>query len=177
DVQNMYYSARNIFQKKVNFENIVKDAVGKRKLVRAIAYAVGTKTAEEQPFIDALQSTGIETRQKVLAEYDSGQKKADWDVGIAIDAIKMLDMVDVVVLVSGDGDFIPLVEYIQSRGRIMETYSFRETTSSKLLEHVDFYTNLSDNKKRYLISTPSRYQSKRDKNKPHDSDAEDEEDF
>ncbi|MFH1142078.1 MAG: NYN domain-containing protein, partial [Candidatus Uhrbacteria bacterium] len=78
------------------------------------------------------------------------------DVGIAVDAIKILDMVDAIVLVSGDGDFIPLVEYIEARGRIMEVVAFRETTSSRLVERVDKYTNLSENKKRYLITTPQK---------------------
>jgi len=153
DTQNMYYSARNVFNHKVNFGNIVKDAVGDRKLVRAIAYVVSTKTGEETPFFEALKNLGIETKEKELMEYASGLKKADWDVGIAVDAIKMLDMVDVVVLVSGDGHFIPLVEYMKNRGRIVEVSAFRETTSSRLIEAVAKYTNLSENKRRYLIVT------------------------
>ncbi len=152
DTQNMYYSARNVFNRKVSFGNIVKDAVGDRKLVRAIAYVVSTKTGEEAPFFEALQKLGIETKEKELMTYASGLKKADWDVGIAVDAIRILDMVDVVVLVSGDGDFIPLVEYVKNRGRIMEVAAFRETTSTRLTEAVDKYTNLSDNKRRYLIT-------------------------
>lgn len=152
DTQNMYYSARNVHNRKVNFGNIVRDAVRDRKLIRAIAYVVSTKTGEEAPFFEALQKLGIETKEKELMTYISGLKKADWDVGIAVDAIRILDMVDVVVLVSGDGDFIPLVEYIQSRGRIVESMSFRETTSTKLTEAVDSFTNLSDNKRKYLIT-------------------------
>lgn len=151
DTQNMYYSARNIFGKKVNFKNIVSEAVADRRLIRAIAYVVKTKTAEETPFFEALKKMGIELREKELMEYLSGHKKADWDVGLAVDAIRMLDMLDVVVLVSGDGDFRPLVEYAQSRGRIVEVIAFRETTSSKLIEAADRYTNLSENRRRYLI--------------------------
>lgn len=151
DTQNMYYSARHLFQRKVNFKSIVEDAVAGRKLIRALAYVVSTKGAEEQPFFDALQKAGIETREKELMEYASGHKKADWDVGIAIDVVQMLDVLDVVVIVSGDGDFIPLVEYIQHRGRIAEVMAFGETTSSSLTNFVDDYTDLSQNKKRFLI--------------------------
>jgi uncharacterized LabA/DUF88 family protein len=160
DTQNMYYSARNVFNRKVSFGNIVRDAVGDRKLVRAIAYVVTTKTGDEAPFHEALQNLGIETKEKELMEYASGLKKADWDVGIAVDAIKIMDMVDVVVLVSGDGDFIPLVEYIKNRGRIMEVVAFRETTSTRLTEAVDKYTNLSENKRRYLITNTRKPKSK-----------------
>lgn len=151
DTQNMYYSARYLFQRKVNFKSIVDDAVAERRLIRAQAYVVRTKEASEQPFLDALQKSGIETREKDLMEYASGHKKADWDVGLAIDVVQMLDMLDVVVIVSGDGDFIPLVEYIQSRGRIAEIMAFGETTSSALVRYVDDYIDLSQNKRRYLI--------------------------
>ncbi|MBI5369913.1 NYN domain-containing protein [Candidatus Uhrbacteria bacterium] len=151
DTQNMYYSARSLFQRKVHFKNIVEDAVAGRRLIRALAYVVSTKTAEEQPFFEALQKSGIETREKELMEYASGHKKADWDVGLAIDVVRMLDVLDVVVIVSGDGDFIPLVEHIQSRGRIAEVMAFGETTSTSLTNFVDDYTDLSKNKRRYLI--------------------------
>lgn len=155
DTQNMYYSARNAFSRRVNFKNIVTDAVQGRKLIRAIAYVVRTKTAEETPFFEALMKMGIELQEKELMEYDSGHKKADWDVGLAVDVIRMLDMLDVVVIVSGDGDFIPLVEYVRNRGRIVEIMGFGETTSTKLIESTQIYTNLSENKRRYLMSNRS----------------------
>jgi len=158
DTQNMYYSARYLYGRKVNFGNIVSDAVAGRKLIRAIAYVVSTKGQEEKPFFEALQKSGIELREKELMEYFSGQKKADWDVGLAVDVIRMLDMLDVVVIASGDGDFLPLVDYVKGRGRIVEVMSFRETTSSKLVEAVDRHTNLSDDKKRFLIG-PMRARS------------------
>jgi len=151
DTQNMYYSARNLYKRKVNFKNIVTDAVAGRKLIRAMAYVVSTEGGEEQPFFDALENAGIETRKKVLMEYPSGQKKADWDVGLAIDVVQMLDTLDVVVIVSGDGDFQPLVNYIQSCGRMVELMSFGKTTSTRLSEIVHDYTDLAENQRRYLI--------------------------
>ncbi len=174
DTQNMYYSARYLHKRKVNFKNIVEDAVAERKLIRAIAYVVKTKTAEEQPFFDALQKAGIELRQKDLMEYESGHKKADWDVGLAIDVVQMIDMLDVIVIASGDGDYLPLVEYVQSRGRMVEIMAFSETTSSSLLDYVDDYTDLSANKKRFLIG-PVAKQTKGKKSKGKDGQNEKEE--
>jgi len=165
DTQNMYYSARNLHKRKVNFKNIVEDAVSGRRLVRANAYVVRTQTEEERPFFEALQKAGIETREKDLQEYESGAKKADWDVGIAMDIVQMLDMLDVVVLASGDGDFIPLVEYCQSRGRMVELMAFGATTSTNLLDYVHDYTNLSENKRRYLIGPPAGRGSKKKEEK------------
>jgi len=151
DTQNMYYSARNLFKRKVNFKNIVLDAVADRKLIRATAYVVATEDGQEKPFFEALEKAGIEAVAKDLQEYASGAKKADWDVGLAIDVVKMLDMLDVVVLVSGDGDFQPLVEYVHSRGRMVEVMSFGQTTSGKLRAMAKDFTDLSANKRRYLI--------------------------
>lgn len=154
DVQNMYYSARNIYGSKVNFGNIVLKTLGDQRLVRAIAYTVSTKTGDELPFFEALHKMGIEVNTKELLEYDSGHKKGDWDVGITVDIIRMLDMLDVVIIVSGDGDYVPLGEYVKNRGRIFHVASFRESTSSKLVECADVYTNFSDDLPSFLINDP-----------------------
>lgn len=154
DVQNMYYSARNIYGSKVNFGNIVKAGIAHQQLVRAIAYTISTKTGDELPFFEALHKMGIEVNMKELLEYEGGQKKGDWDVGITIDIVRMLDMLDVVVLISGDGDFVPLGEYVKNRGRIFHVISFRESTSSKLVDCADVYTNLSDDLNTFLIRDP-----------------------
>ncbi|MFA5129010.1 MAG: NYN domain-containing protein [Patescibacteria group bacterium] len=152
DVQNMYYSAKNLYNAKVNFGNILETAVGNRKLIRAIAYVVKTKTGEEKVFFEALEKLGLETREKELMVYD-GAKKADWDVGICIDSIALAERLDVIVLVSGDGDFIPLVQYLKmNKGCRVESIAFRETTSTKLIETVDNFHDLSHDKRRYLIS-------------------------
>ena len=152
DTQNMYYSARNLYGARVNFKNIVEDAVAGRRLTRAIAYVVATKTGEERPFFEALKGAGIETKEKDLQIYAGGVKKADWDVGIAVDAIKLANKVDAIVLASGDGDFAPLIEYLSGiKGCLVEVMSFRETTSAKLLEVADSFTDLSQNKDRYLM--------------------------
>jgi uncharacterized LabA/DUF88 family protein len=151
DTQNMYYSARHLHSRKVDFNAVVERAVGDRRLFRQIAYVVTTKSGDERPFLEALERIGIELREKELKEYYSGQKKADWDVGLTVDVIRMLDMLDVVVIVSGDGDYVPLVSYCKSRGRAVEVMGFRETTATVLVEEADAYINMSDHKDTYLI--------------------------
>lgn len=151
DVQNMYYSAKNLFNKKVNFGNIVAEAVAGRKLIRSIAYVVRTETQDEQPFFEALYNLGIETREKDLQVYNSGFKKADWDVGLAVDAIRLSSSLDAIAIISGDGDYIPLVEYLRSMGKQVEVLAFGETTSSRLIESVDDFIDLSADKAKFLI--------------------------
>lgn len=151
DAANMYHSAKNLHGARLNFKGVVEAAVAGRQLVRAIAYVIKTKTGEEKPFFEALEAGGIEIKEKELQEFLGGAKKADWDVGIAVDAIRIGDVLDVVVLASGDGDFIPLLEYLKNQGRQVEVMGFRETTSSKLLEIADEFTDLSSDKRRFLF--------------------------
>ena len=160
DVQNMYYSAKNLFGAKVNFGNIVKEATAGRKLIRAIAYVVSTEGKEEQPFFDALYNVGIETKDKPLQIFWGGEKKADWDVGLAVDAIRFSPSLDAIVLVSGDGDYIPLVDYLKGQGKQVEVIAFGGTTSSKLIEEADDFIDLSQEKAKFLIAD-RRYVAKK----------------
>ena len=159
DVQNLYYSARSIYHKKVNFENILKDAVGNRTLIRAIAYVVKTEEFKEKTFFDALERIGYEIKAKDLQIFYGGNKKADWDVGLAMDAIELAARLDVIVIISGDGDYIPLVQHLKRAcGCKVEGMAFGKTTSSKLKLEVDRFTDLDGNN-RYLMS--SMYGEKR----------------
>ena len=148
DVSNMYHSAKNLFNKRVNFKEVLREAVSGRKLIRAAAYVVKTETEEETHFFEALSQQGFEVKMKELQIFAGGAKKADWDVGIAVDAIKLADKLDVIVLVTGDGDFLPLVSYLQNtKGCLVEVMAFRQTASSRLVEESDDFTNLSESSK------------------------------
>ena len=153
DTQNLYHSARNLYQSRVNFGAVLKDAVAGRKLVRAVAYVITTEAGDEKNFFEALAKLGIETKTKDLQIFAGGAKKADWDVGLAVDAIKMAPRLDSVVIISGDGDFIPLVEYLQTIGVQVEVVSFGKSTSGKLREAVDDFVDLSENPRKYLMGT------------------------
>ena len=89
DVQNLYHSAKHLFGAKVNFKRVVENALAGRKLIRAIAYDVEVDTKEKEAFLTALEKSGIEIRSKPLQEFAGGMKKGDWDVGLAMDAIKL----------------------------------------------------------------------------------------
>jgi uncharacterized LabA/DUF88 family protein len=152
DAQNLYHSAKNLYHARVNFGQIVKDSLAGRSLIRAVAYVITTEAGDEKAFFDALTKMGIETKTKDLQVFSGGAKKADWDVGLAIDAVKMAPKLDAVILVTGDGDFIPLVEYLQMHsGCQVEVVSFGKSTSSKLKEAVDDFIDLDDNPRKYLI--------------------------
>ncbi|MBI2609799.1 NYN domain-containing protein [Candidatus Giovannonibacteria bacterium] len=151
DAQNMYHSARSLFGARLNFKALLQTAVDGRQLIRAFGYVIRTKTGEEKPFIDALLKLGIETREKDLQEFFGGAKKADWDVGLAIDAVRTAEIVDTIVIASGDGDFIPLVEYLKNQGRRVEVMAFGPSASGKLREIADEFVDLGEESGKYII--------------------------
>lgn len=151
DVQNLYYSARNIYSARVNFSALLKESVGGRKLIRAIAYVIRAQMPEEQTFFDALSKAGYEVKAKDLQVFYGGIKKGDWDVGITMDIIRMMNKVDSVVLASGDGDYVPLLEYIKNFGVRVEVVAFGKSASGKLIDMADDFIDMDDSARKFLI--------------------------
>ncbi len=151
DIQNMYYSAKNLYGAKVDFSKVLIDAVGGRKLIRAFAYVINADVGNEKEFFTALEKIGFEVRVKELQVFLGGAKKGDWDVGLCMDIVRLMPKIDVMVLVSGDGDYRDVVEYAKSQGVKAEVISFGKTSSSKLIEVVDDHIDMGENPNRYLI--------------------------
>lgn len=163
DVSNLYHSVKNLYNARVNYKQLIKHLQGNRKLIRAVAYVIQTEEQQresgnaphqkpetrtltgESAFFDALERAGMELRIKDLQVFAGGAKKGDWDVGLAVDAIRMAHMFDVVILVTGDGDFVPLVEYLQwAEGKSVEVAAFSRSASARLKESADQFINLED---------------------------------
>lgn len=150
DTQNLYHSAKNLYNARVNFGKILEDAVGGRQLIRAIAYVITTESGEEKSFFEALTKLGIETKTKDLQVFFGGAKKADWDVGLAIDAVKLAPKFDAIIIASGDGDFVPLVEYLKANAQV-EIVAFGKSTSSRLKEVADNFMDLCESPDKFLL--------------------------
>ncbi|MBI2582933.1 NYN domain-containing protein [Candidatus Azambacteria bacterium] len=161
DVQNMYHSAKNLYNSRVNFKEVLRAAVANRKLIRAMAYVIRTESGEEKPFFEALTRIGIEIKEKDLQIFPGGMKKADWDVGLAVDAIRLAPQLDVIVLVSGDGDFLPLMEYLKNQGRQVEVIAFGKSTSGRVKEAADDFSDVEADPKRFLIPVPAERRVRR----------------
>ncbi len=146
DVQNLYHSAKNLYHGRVNYKELIKNLVAGRQLIRSVAYVVKSETAAgEAAFFEALEKEGLELRSKDLQIYPDGTKKADWDVGMAVDAIRMAPFLDSVILVTGDGDFCPLVDYLKwGVGRLVEVAAFRRSASGKIQEAADRFINIEE---------------------------------
>lgn len=146
DIQNLYHSAKNLYGARVNYRELIKYLVVGRKLIRVIGYVVKSETAlGESSFFEALGKAGVELRIKDLQIFPGGVKKADWDVGMAVDAIKMARSLDAIILATGDGDFVPLVEYLKwGIGAEVEVAAFGRSASAKLKEAADFFINIEE---------------------------------
>ncbi|MBP9869357.1 NYN domain-containing protein [Patescibacteria group bacterium] len=153
DTQNMYHSAKHIHGARLAFGKVVESVADGRPVIRAIAYVAKSKTGEESAFFEALQGAGIELKVKDVQEFASGAKKADWDVGMAVDAVKLGEKVDVIVLLTGDGDFVPLVEYLHGRGVIVEVVAFAESTNAQLKQVADRFVDISKDAPECLIGS------------------------
>jgi uncharacterized LabA/DUF88 family protein len=153
DTQNLYHSAKHLYKARVNFAKVLEEAVGGRILVRAIAYVISTEAGDETNFFEALTKIGIETKVKDLQIFADGAKKADWDVGIAIDAVKMAPKLDTVIIASGDGDFIPLIEYLDTHGIQVEVISFGKSSSGKLKEAAHAFTDMDIDPRKFTIAS------------------------
>ena len=152
DVQNLYYSAKNLYKAKVNFAQVLREAVAGRKLVRAIAYVIKADIKEEKSFFDALEKIGYEVRSKDLQTFAGGAKKGDWDIGIATDMIELANKLDTLILVSGDGDFVDLLQHLRrAMGCRIEVMAIGPSSSGKLREEADEFVDIDKNKSRYLI--------------------------
>lgn len=167
DTQNLYHSARNLYNARVNFGAVMKEAVAGRELIRAIAYVITTEAGDETNFFEALTKLGIETKTKDLQIFFGGAKKADWDVGIAVDAMRLAPKLDTIVLATGDGDFIPLVEYLKNtHGVQVEVISFGKSSSGKLRESVEEFIDMCNEPAKYLIGYNAHRASKTTRSKP-----------
>ncbi len=151
DVQNMYYSAKHLYNSKANFRTILREAVSGRKLIRAIAYVIKADVKDENTFYDALEEMGFEIRSKDLQVFYGGAKKGDWDVGIAMDVMRLAPKLDTIVLISGDGDFSDLLEHAKSLGCRTEVLAFGRTTSHRLREVADLFIDF-DKSRKYLLT-------------------------
>jgi len=152
DVQNLYYSAKFIYKSKVNFQSVMNEAVRGRHLIRAIAYVIKADVKDEENFFEALKSLGYEVKAKDLQIFYGGAKKGDWDVGIAMDMIELAPKLDAVILVSGDGDFTPLVKHVKyAMGCFVEVMAFGKSCSQKLIEEADNYINMDSDAEKFLI--------------------------
>lgn len=144
DSQNLYYSAKMSYGAKVNYEKLLRLIASDRNLVKAYAYIVQPPEGDVKPFAASLEHIGYIVKIKDVRTRADGSAKANWDMGIALDILGIIDYVDTIVLASGDGDFVPLVEFLRNKHKRVEIFSFPENTAYDLKEKADRFEPLDE---------------------------------
>lgn len=151
DSQNLYHTAQSLYSRNIDYTQLLNRAVGDRELVRAIAYVIRAESPEEESFFDALEEIGFETKIKDIKTFQDGTKKADWDVGLSLDAVTLANHVDVVVLCTGDGDFSRLCSHLRHMGVRVEVMGFGSSTAEELIDAADDHLDLSEQENVFLL--------------------------
>jgi uncharacterized LabA/DUF88 family protein len=151
DAQNLYHTAQSLYSQNIDYSSLLEKAVQGRELTRAIAYVIRADSPEEERFFEALTDIGFETKIKNIKTFGDGSKKADWDVGMSLDAVTLANHVDTVVLCTGDGDFSRLCSHLRHEGVRVEVMSFVESTADELIEASDAYMDLSERTETFLL--------------------------
>ncbi|HEX9795250.1 MAG TPA: NYN domain-containing protein [Planctomycetota bacterium] len=143
DVQNMYHSAKKTFGSNLSYARMLRHCVRNRRLVRGIAYVIEREGIDQISFLDHLRYCGLEVRRREVIERIDGSRKAEWELGIAVDMLRIAEKVDVIIIVSGNGVFADIVPMLQAKGVKVECCAFRESMSEVLGRSVDQYHALS----------------------------------
>ena len=151
DSQNLYHTAHSLYSRNVDYTALLDDAVQDRELVRAIAYVIRADSPNEEDFFDALRNIGFEAKIKDIKTFGDGSKKADWDVGISLDAVTLANHVDALVLCSGDGDFSRLCSHLRHEGVRVEVFGFGSSTAEELRDAADSFVDMSEDEDRFLL--------------------------
>ena len=151
DSQNLYHSAHSVYSRNIDYSAMLDKAVQDRELVRAIAYVIRADSPDEGSFFEALRDIGFETKIKDIKTFGDGSKKADWDVGISLDAVTLADHIDTLVLCSGDGDFSRLCSHLRHEGVRIEVMSFESSTAKELKEEADAFLDMGEREETFLL--------------------------
>jgi len=151
DSQNLYHSAQSVYSRNIDYSALLEKAVQDRDLTRAIAYVIRADSPEEESFFEALREIGFETKIKEIKTFPDGSKKADWDLGMSLDAVTLANHVDTVVLCTGDGDFARLCSHLRHEGVRVEAMGFAGSTADELVDAADAFIDLGEREETFLL--------------------------
>jgi len=163
DTQNLYYAARDGFDRFVDYERLLAVATRGRALQAATAYVVEREgETNAYGFVTRLSAIGYRVRRRKVRVHRADEQgrtllEGDWDMGIAADIVRAWDHLDVVALASGDGDFGPLLELAQERGKRVEVLAFRSSVSQDLIDLADRFVDVGEVRGIFVVpNRPSR---------------------
>lgn len=143
DVQNIYYTTKQAFSRSFDYRKFWEDLRFIGDIVVANAYAIESNNDGQQRFQSALRAIGFDVKLKPYIQRRDGSAKGDWDVGITLDMVDTAAAVDVIVLLSGDGDFSLLLEKVsQDHAVTTHVYGVKQLTARGLIHSADTFTEI-----------------------------------
>ena len=140
DVQNIYYTTRQIWSRQFNYRQLWQELEALGEIQSAFAYAIDSNNAGQEKFQNALRHIGFKVKLKPYIQRSDGSAKGDWDVGIAIDVLEEAPRADAIVLLSGDGDFDLLLERAKAKHAVeTHVYGVAELTADSLVRAADVF--------------------------------------
>ena len=134
DVQNIYYTTRQAFQRQFDYRAFWQKVTSDRQVVAALAYAIEPQNGKQKGFQQILKDIGFEVKLKPYIQRRDGSTKGDWDVGITLDLMEWSERVDTVVLASGDGDFDLALQRVHEKYEVnTEVHGVRSLTAQSLI--------------------------------------------
>ncbi len=146
DVQNIYYTTRDAYQRQFNYRLLWQELLSKGDIVQATAYAIARSDDQQHKFQKALKHIGFDIKLKPFIQRSDGSAKGDWDVGITIDVMTAAAMeeIDTVVLLSGDGDFDMLLRHVKASYKVNTiVYGVPKLTANSLIDATDEYIEIN----------------------------------
>ncbi|MDB1126244.1 LabA-like NYN domain-containing protein [Vibrio algarum] len=146
DVQNIYYTTRDRYKSHFDYNAFWRKATANREVLEANAYAIASNNPKQRQFHHILRGIGFNVKLKPFIQRMDGSAKGDWDVGITLDAIELAMQADVIILLSGDGDFDLLAQRIRNKyKKEIEVYGVKDLTAQSLIESVDRFIEIDHN--------------------------------
>ena len=140
DVQNIYYTTKQAYNCNFDYNEFWEKATSNREIIKALAYSCDRGNQKQRQFQSILKAIGFEVKLKPYIQRSDSSAKCDWDVGITIDAMEYAKESDIVVLVSGDGDFDLLVEKLRADySCYVEVYGVPKLTAASLIRSASKY--------------------------------------
>lgn len=145
DVQNVYYTTKEIYQSHFNYTAFWQQCTNDREVIAAYAYAIDRGDERQRQFQNILRGIGFTVKLKPFINRQDGTAKGDWDVGITLDMIELADQVDIIVLASGDGDFDLLIKKAKERYNVeVEVYGVPQLTARTVIQSATRFIPIKD---------------------------------
>lgn len=135
DGQNIFHGANDL-KIKFSYKKLLRFLRKQKNIVNEYFYTAFDPNNQAQiGFLNMLSNFGLKIRKRLLKQYSSGEKKEKGiDVWLTTDLNRFTiqNDFDRAIILSGDGDYVPSIEFSISNGKKIDIWSWKHSTNSEL---------------------------------------------